>query len=159
MLSPTAIPQSYTFTYGHYSLASAPGSLAKALAGTATTGIDPSLGAYSQYATPTTPTTSASASSVSSSFSSTSVTVVQNDGSWKALLPSQQTGGNYMVTATSGSDTATLQHVTFGDVYFCSGYVRVRVSARACARVCVGVCDSLLCCTSGHPTTLPCLHI
>ena len=82
-------------------------------------------------ATPTTPTTSSSASSVSSSFSSTSVTVVQNDGSWKALLPSQQTGGDYTVTATSGSDTATLQHVTFGDVYFCSGYVCARVSAWA----------------------------
>ena len=69
-------------------------------------------------ANPTALTTSSSSSPPRRVFAN-----VQNDGSWKALLPSQQAGGDYMVTATSGSDTVTLQNVTFGDVYFCSGYV------------------------------------
>ena len=47
-------------------------------------------------------------------------------GEWKALLSPRPAGGSYSVTATctgatTAAPTATLQAVTFGDVWFCSG--------------------------------------
>jgi len=48
------------------------------------------------------------------------------DGSWKAMLPAQPAGGTFSLSAacTTGcasSSATTLQNLTFGDVYFCSG--------------------------------------
>lgn len=46
---------------------------------------------------------------------------------WKALLPPQEPGGDYLITATCSNCVAgaiparTLQHVTFGSVFYCSG--------------------------------------
>eukprot|EP00756_Hemistasia_phaeocysticola_P054911 Hpha_TRINITY_DN30826_c0_g1::TRINITY_DN30826_c0_g1_i1::g.155682::m.155682/K05970/SIAE; sialate O-acetylesterase len=50
----------------------------------------------------------------------------QKDGSWKVLLPSGNTGGNYTATVScptcaSGTANQTITNVTFGDVWFCSG--------------------------------------
>ena len=43
-------------------------------------------------------------------------------GHWKACLSAQKVGGDYTVTATSNAKAAaSIEHVTFGDVYYCSG--------------------------------------
>ena len=50
---------------------------------------------------------------------------VTSDGSWKACLPPQPKGGDYTVTATCtgclNTTVASIEHVTFGDVWYCSG--------------------------------------
>ncbi len=50
---------------------------------------------------------------------------VATNGHWKAMLPAHAAGTGFTLTAkgTLASDTATLQleHVAFGDVWFCSG--------------------------------------
>eukprot|EP00755_Sulcionema_specki_P029137 Sspe_Gene.91491::Locus_63007_Transcript_1_1_Confidence_1.000_Length_1105::g.91491::m.91491/K05970/SIAE; sialate O-acetylesterase len=49
---------------------------------------------------------------------------MMGDGSWKAYLQPTEAGGEYTVTArcSRGCDySVTLERVTFGDVYFCSG--------------------------------------
>jgi sialate O-acetylesterase len=43
------------------------------------------------------------------------------DGTWKAFLLPHNAGGSYTVTANNGDSSATLERVTMGDVYFCSG--------------------------------------
>ena len=43
------------------------------------------------------------------------------DGTWRALLPPTFAGGDWTITATAGDASAALQHVTFGDVWYCSG--------------------------------------
>ena len=40
---------------------------------------------------------------------------------WKALLHPTTKGGDYSITVTAGKNTLQLQHVTFGDVFYCSG--------------------------------------
>lgn len=40
---------------------------------------------------------------------------------WKACFKPMQAGGNYSVTSSFQQETATLQSVTFGDVWYCSG--------------------------------------
>lgn len=40
---------------------------------------------------------------------------------WKALLHPTTKGGDYSVTVAAGTNTLHLQHVTFGDVFYCSG--------------------------------------
>jgi hypothetical protein len=46
-------------------------------------------------------------------------------GGWKACFPPNAVGGDYTVTATctgcTNTTTALLEHVTFGDVWYCSG--------------------------------------
>ena len=42
-------------------------------------------------------------------------------GHWKAFLRPAAAGGSYTVTASGAGGSATLERVTFGDVYFCSG--------------------------------------
>jgi hypothetical protein len=50
--------------------------------------------------------------------------VVSADG-WKACLPPQAMGGDHTITATCtgciNSTAAVLEHVTFGDVWYCAG--------------------------------------
>ena len=41
--------------------------------------------------------------------------------SWKVLLRPNKAGGAFTITATSGALTAAISHVTFGDVWYCSG--------------------------------------
>ena len=45
--------------------------------------------------------------------------------SWKAVLHPTAAGGDYSITAKctgcTGAPTATLEHVTFGDMWYCSG--------------------------------------
>lgn len=56
-------------------------------------------------------------------------TAVRADGTWKALLPAQQAGGNFSLTAHCSAGCAgdrtiinvTLVNLTFGDVYVCAG--------------------------------------
>jgi hypothetical protein len=48
------------------------------------------------------------------------------DGSWMAYLAVEATGGDFTVTATctkgcANTTVATLEHVTFGDVWYCAG--------------------------------------
>ena len=40
---------------------------------------------------------------------------------WKALLHPTTKGGDYSITVAAGTNTLHLQHVTFGDVFYCSG--------------------------------------
>ncbi len=40
---------------------------------------------------------------------------------WKALLHPTAKGGDYSITVTAGKNTLKLLHVTFGDVFYCSG--------------------------------------
>lgn len=53
---------------------------------------------------------------------------------WKALLPPTVAGGNFTITAIcsgcNGNSTLTLQSVTFGDVWYCSGQVSFSFSFR-----------------------------
>ena len=50
---------------------------------------------------------------------------VTGGGTWKACLPPQSKGGDYTVTATCigclNTTVASIEHVTFGDVWYCSG--------------------------------------
>lgn len=51
------------------------------------------------------------------------------DGSWLAYLTPTAAGGDYTITAqcTKGcinTTSATIEHVTFGDVWYCAGQVR-----------------------------------
>eukprot|EP00434_Breviolum_minutum_P013890 symbB.v1.2.012249.t1/scaffold842.1/size158541/4 len=67
-----------------------------------------------------------SVSSVSVSLKSADGKVVNAEasvvgGHWKALLPPQKAGGDWSITATGGKDSIVLKHVTFGDVWYCSG--------------------------------------
>ena len=39
---------------------------------------------------------------------------------WKAKVPGEM-GGDCTITATDGTHTATLEHVTYGDVWYCGG--------------------------------------
>lgn len=59
------------------------------------------------------------------SGSSYSVAAVVAGGQWKALLEPTAAGGNYTITATATCSTeqttATIQNVTFGDIWFCAG--------------------------------------
>lgn len=57
---------------------------------------------------------------------------------WKACLPPQKAGGDYTITATctvgclAGASPALLEHVVFGDVWYCSGQSNmVRTTASA----------------------------
>ncbi len=49
----------------------------------------------------------------------------ENPGSagyrWKAFLKPTKAGGDFTITATSGASKAVITHVTFGDVWYCSG--------------------------------------
>lgn len=45
----------------------------------------------------------------------------RDDGTWKAFLAPHVAGGSFTVTATGASGAATLERVTFGDIYVCSG--------------------------------------
>eukprot|EP01048_Picozoa_sp_COSAG05_P004996 COSAG05_NODE_286_length_12159_cov_63.200249_5_plen_295_part_00 len=40
---------------------------------------------------------------------------------WKAFLHPTKAGGAFTITASSGVHSATISHVTFGDVWYCSG--------------------------------------
>lgn len=67
-----------------------------------------------------------SVSSVSVSLKSADGKVVNAEapvvgGHWKALLPPQKAGGDWSIIATGGKDSIVLKHVTFGDVWYCSG--------------------------------------
>lgn len=42
-------------------------------------------------------------------------------GHWKVLLPPQKAGGDWSISATAGKNSIVLKHVTFGDVWYCSG--------------------------------------
>lgn len=56
------------------------------------------------------------------------------DGLWKALLKPEPAGGDYTITASCtgcvNTTTAVLEHVTFGDVWYCAGQVRRWSTAR-----------------------------
>ncbi len=71
-------------------------------------------------------------------------TSAAQDGSWKVLLAPKPAGGTFTVTASASASsgdgvvlkqrhgdqqgpTATLKEVTFGDVWFCSGQVQIRL--------------------------------
>ncbi len=43
-----------------------------------------------------------------------------NDGKWQVILPAQKAGGPYSLQI-SGTNKITLNHIFFGDVWFCSG--------------------------------------
>lgn len=47
---------------------------------------------------------------------------------WKAFLLPHSAGGSYTITASSGSSSTTLDRVTMGDVYFCSGQSNMALS-------------------------------
>ena len=47
---------------------------------------------------------------------------------WKAFLKPMKAGGSYTITATGSAGSATLEHVTLGDVYFCSGQSNMALS-------------------------------
>lgn len=56
--------------------------------------------------------------------SSTAEATADAGGHWKAILDGHPAGTGFTVTATSsssGTETAKLQRVSYGDVYFCSG--------------------------------------
>jgi sialate O-acetylesterase len=59
--------------------------------------------------------------STAETASSTTETTADVDGHWKALLAGHAAGTGFTVTASSGTETAKLQRVAYGDVYFCSG--------------------------------------
>ena len=73
--------------------------------------------------------TSATVKISSSSSSSSSIPYelevaaeVTAGGHWKACLAPQKVGGDYSITASSNAKaTARIEHVTFGDVFYCSG--------------------------------------
>ena len=51
-------------------------------------------------------------------------TIDAHEGKWKALLPPRPAGGTYTVTVTcidGCTGSATIDDVTFGDVWYCSG--------------------------------------
>jgi hypothetical protein len=53
-------------------------------------------------------------------------TTLRSDGTWKVLLPSMSTGGNYTLTAAcptacTKKTTKTIHDLTFGDVFYASG--------------------------------------
>lgn len=53
-----------------------------------------------------------------------SATIDPKEGKWKALLPPHPAGGTYTITVscTAGcTGSATIDDVTFGDVWYCSG--------------------------------------
>jgi sialate O-acetylesterase len=50
------------------------------------------------------------------------------DGTWKAFLLPHKAGGSYTVTASNGVSSATLERVTMGDVYYCSGQSNMALS-------------------------------
>ena len=72
------------------------------------------------------------------------------DGVWKAFLKPSPAGGSYTVTATSATgDSAVLERVTYGDVYFCSGQ-----SNSECGWLACGTSDFLnFCSVPQTPTT------
>jgi hypothetical protein len=47
---------------------------------------------------------------------------------WKAYLKPMKAGGSYTITATGSAGSATLEHVTMGDVFFCSGQSNMALS-------------------------------
>ena len=61
---------------------------------------------------------------------------VRRDNTWKALLPPQPTFGNFSLTAgctkgcagANATAAVSLVNLTFGDVYVCSGQVRLLLS-------------------------------
>ena len=44
---------------------------------------------------------------------------------WKAVLPPADAGGSFTIVATAGAESVSMRRITFGDVYYCSGQVRV----------------------------------
>ena len=52
---------------------------------------------------------------------------------WKAKVPGSG-GGDCAISATDGTHTATLSHVTYGDVWYCGGESRKRTAQGAPAR-------------------------
>jgi hypothetical protein len=50
------------------------------------------------------------------------------DGAWKAFLAPHEAGGSYTIIASSGGSSATLERVTMGDVYYCSGQSNMALS-------------------------------
>ncbi|CAJ1423797.1 unnamed protein product [Effrenium voratum] len=61
------------------------------------------------------------ASSVIVTLGTLRVQATVKDGRWHARLPAQPPGGDWTITASGGNATAELRHVTFGDVWYCSG--------------------------------------
>jgi len=69
------------------------------------------------------------ASSVDATFDAYEVTASVTPVGWKACLDPQTTGGDYTITATctgcsngnTTTYTAAIEHVTFGDVWYCGG--------------------------------------
>ena len=63
--------------------------------------------------------------SVALSGTATEVVAAVTGGGWKACFPPQPVGGDRTITATckgcTNSTAAVLEHITFGDVYYCSG--------------------------------------
>ena len=53
-------------------------------------------------------------------FVSTKAPPPPTGNKWKAKVPGDK-GGDCTITATDGTHTATLQHVTYGDVWYCGG--------------------------------------
>ena len=74
----------------------------------------------------TVPSPSGSNPRVDVTFNSIKISADISDNNWIAYLPPTPAGGDYTITATctSGcvnSSTASINHVTFGDVFYCSG--------------------------------------
>ena len=48
-------------------------------------------------------------------------TKVADDGSWKVWVNTAKAGGSYTITVKSGKEKLTVNDVTFGEVWVCSG--------------------------------------
>ncbi|MBW8880767.1 MAG: glycoside hydrolase family 2 [Asticcacaulis sp.] len=60
-------------------------------------------------------------------------------GKWRLNLPAMPAGGPYVVTATSGGATVTLNDIKVGDVYLCSGQSNMEFPARVATGAWSGV--------------------
>ena len=48
-------------------------------------------------------------------------TKVAQDGSWKVWVTTAEAGGSYSITVKSGKEKLTVNDITFGEVWICSG--------------------------------------
>lgn len=55
------------------------------------------------------------------------VQAVVTGDKWKALLHPAAKGGDYSITVSVGTNKLQIEHVTFGDVYYCSGQSNMAV--------------------------------
>lgn len=97
----------------------------------------------------------------------TSREIPHGNFTWEAILHPAAAGGDYTIVVTDGTTngTATISHITFGDVWFCSGQsnmaletyytfsadgLKAEVLVRHCCRMCAVVVPGLRASDSIH---------